>query len=151
MVTDMELHVLASLLRRGKSLDELSTGLALVGTLIAAGHGLLVAVSPWIAAFGVALLIMGLLQKYWAIRVAFDADLLQRLADSPQALADNTEALDHALATLALQPADKAGRPWNLRLRGALALLYRQAALLAAQIVLTLGFVLASPWLLNAG
>lgn len=31
MTTDMELHTTASLLRRGASLDQLSTGLALVG------------------------------------------------------------------------------------------------------------------------
>ncbi|AJO81572.1 hypothetical protein [Pseudomonas sp. MRSN 12121] len=151
MSTDMELHAVASLLRRGHSLDLLSTGLALLGALLGLGQWLLGAITPWAIALSVALLLLGLLQKYWALRVAFDAELFQRVADSPLPLAERTVALDQALAALGLQPASAGGRAWPQRSRGALDLLRRQALLLAAQTILTLGFILASPWLAIAG
>ncbi|MFK3797429.1 hypothetical protein [Pseudomonas sp. NPDC088444] len=120
-----------------------------MGALISTCHGLLAPFNPWISGFGTALLIMGLLQKYWAIRVSFDAHLMQRLADHPQPLTDKTKALDHALTALALQPEEKAGRPWDKRIGNTLRLLRRQVTLLAAQIVLTLSFSLAIPWLVT--
>jgi hypothetical protein len=151
MASDMELHAMACLLRSGRTLDGLSTGLALVGALIGLAHGLLPSINPWFGGLGAALLMIGVIQKYWAFRVAFDADLLQYVAGAAQPLADSTQALDAALAALGLVPACKTGRPWRERLRGAADLLYWQAALLAVQIILTLGFIVASPWLINAG
>jgi len=52
---------------------------------------------------------------------------------------------------LSLQAVDRAGRPWNERIAGALKLLRRQALLVAAQLLLTLVFILAGPWLAVAG
>ena len=109
MPADMELQVVASLLRRGRSLDQLSTGLTL--------------------------------------RVAFDADLFALLARDTTRTPD----LDEALQTLGLQSPKRAGRPWTERRRGALKLLRKQAWLLGAQALLTLGVILASPWLPFAG
>ncbi|WP_162096342.1 hypothetical protein [Pseudomonas chlororaphis] len=151
MATDMELHAVASLLRCGHSLDLLSTGLTLLGALLGLGQWLLGVSAPWAIALSVALLLLGVLQKYWALRVAFDAELFQRVADSPLPLAERSAALDQALSVLGLQPATAGGRPWQQRSRGALDLLRRQAWLLAAQVLLTLGFILASPWLAIAG
>ena len=59
--------------------------------------------------------------------------------------------LDQALQTLGLQSPNRAGRPWAERRRGALKLLRKQAWLLGAQALLTLGVILASPWLPFAG
>ena len=151
MTTDMELHAVASLLRRGHSLDLLSTGLALLGALLGLGQWLLGFSNPWAIALSVALLLLGLLQKYWALRVAFDAELFQRVADSPLPLVERSIALDEALAALGLQPANAGGRAWPQRSRGALNLLRRQTHLLVAQALLTLGFILASPWLVVVG
>lgn len=151
MSTEMQLHCVASLLRRGRSLDHLSTGLTLLGVLLGLGPWWLATFNPWPLAVGCALLILGAVQKYWALRVAFDADLFQRLADNPSALDENTQALDHALAALGLQAAERGGRAWPERSRGALALLRRQALVLAAQLLLTLGCLLASPWWITAG
>ena len=151
MATDMQLHAVASLLRRGRSLDQLSTGLSLLGVGLGLSPWWLATFSPWLLVLGIVLLVLGLLEKYWALRVAFDADLFQRVADDPQPLAQRTQALDQALHALGLQPAERAGRPWNERSRGALGLLRRQAWLLAIQVLLTLGFILASPWLAFAG
>jgi len=147
MSSDMELHAVASLLRRGHSLDQFSTGLTLLAALLGLGQCLLGRIDPWLLLFSALLFTLGVLQKYWALRVAFDADLFQRVADGTHPLAERTEALDRALNALGLQPAERGGRLWTERSHGALRLLRRQSLLLAAQVVLTLGFILSSPWL----
>lgn len=151
MSTDMQLHATASLLRRGGSLDRLSTGLTLLGALLGLGQYVVASPGTWGLTCSVALLVLGLWQKYWALRVAFDADLFQHLAAGAQDLPERTRALDHALTALGLQPADRGGRPWNERISGALKLLRRQALLVAAQVLLTLVFIVAGPWLTFAG
>ena len=151
MSIDMQLQVTASLLRRGDSLDRLSTGLTLLGALLGLSQFILADPGGWDAACGSGLLVLGLWQKYWALRVAFDADLFQRLAASTADLGERTQDLDQALTALDLQPAERAGRPWSQRIAGALKLLRRQALLVAAQVLLTLVFILAGPWLPLAG
>lgn len=151
MPTDLQLFSVAALLRRGKALDQLSTGLTLLGALLGLGQYLLGSVSLWGLLLSVTLLVLGLLEKYFALRVAFDAELFQATADSTAPVAERATALDQALAALGLQPAARGRRPWEPRIQGALALLRRQALLLAAQLLLTLGLILASPWLTFAG
>lgn len=151
MSTDMQLQATASLLRRGGSLDRLSTGLTLLGALLGLSQFVMASPGIWGLTCSVALLVLGLWQKYWALRVAFDADLFQHLAASAQDLPERTQALDHALTALGLQPADRGGRPCNERISGALKLLRRQALLVAAQVLLTLVFIVAGPWLTFAG
>ncbi|MCQ6258532.1 hypothetical protein [Pseudomonas sp. Q11] len=149
MISDMELHTVASLLRRGHSLDQLSTGLTLLAALLGLAQLLVGSVNPWLLCFSVVIFMLGVLQKYWAQRVAFDADLFQRMADSTQSLAERTYTLDQALTALGLQPVERSGRLWTERRHGALLLLRRQSLLLATQVVLTLGVILASPWLVS--
>lgn len=157
MPVEVEWQVVASLLRRGRSLDQLSTGLTVLGVLFGLLQWLLVKPLALGLILSVWLIITGLWQKYWAFRVAFDADLfalMARDADADadvQALAHRTSALDQALQNLGLQPADRAGRPWPERQRGALKLLRNQAVLLAAQVLPTVAVILASPWLSFAG
>lgn len=151
MPVDMELHVVASLLRRGRALDQLSTGLTLLGVVFGLLQLLLitpVAVGLLLSAW---LIVVGLLQKYWALRVAFDADLFDAVAQDADAVPHRTVDLDQALQSLGLQPADRAGRPWAERQRGALKLLRKQAVLVAAQVLPTWVVILASPWLPFAG
>ena len=157
MPVEVELQVVASLLRRGRSLDQLSTGLTLLGVLIGLLQWLLVTPLALGLVLSVWLIVTGLWQKYWAFRVAFDADLFALMARDggadadAQALAQRTSALDQALQNLGLQPADRAGRPWPERQRGALKLLRNQAVLLAAQVLPAVAVILASPWLSFAG
>ena len=159
MPVEVELQVVASLLRRGHSLDQLSTGLTLLGVLFGLLQWLLVTPMALGLILSVWLIVTGLWQKYWAFRVAFDADLFALMARDGgadadadvQALAQRTSALDQALQNLGLQPADRAGRPWPERQRGALKLLRNQAVLLAAQVLPTAAVILASPWLSLAG
>ncbi|WLH84837.1 MULTISPECIES: hypothetical protein [unclassified Pseudomonas] len=147
MPADMELQVVASLLRRGRSLDQLSTGLTVAGVLFGLAQLLLASVSTLCLLLSLWMIILGLLQKYWALRVAFDADLFALLARDTERTAD----LDQALQSLGLQSPKRAGRPWTERRRGALKLLRKQAWLLGAQALLTLAVILASPWLPFAG
>ncbi|SDS93226.1 hypothetical protein [Pseudomonas prosekii] len=161
MPVEVELHVVASLLRRGRSLDQLSTGLTVLGVLFGLLQWLLVTPLALGLILSVWLIVTGLWQKYWAFRVAFDADLFALMARDggadadadaqALALAQRTSALDQALQNLGLQPADRAGRPWPERQRGALKLLRNQAVLLAAQVLPTVAVILASPWLSFAG
>lgn len=151
MSADLPLHVLASLLRRGRALDQLSMGLTLLGVLLGLAPLLLSCFSLWCLAVSAWLVLSGLLQKYWALRVAFDADLFQLMAQDPSNLSERTEALDQALQDLGLQSRQSTNRPWTERSRGALGLLKRQALLLLVQISLPLLVILASPWLPFAG
>ncbi|KAA0950609.1 MULTISPECIES: hypothetical protein [unclassified Pseudomonas] len=147
MPADMELQVVASLLRRGRSLDQLSTGLTLLGVLFGLAQLLMASITPVCLILAVWMIVLGLLQKYWALRVAFDADLFSLMARD----VERTQDLDQTLQTLGLQSPKRAGRPWTERRRGALKLLRKQAYLLAAQVLLTLAVILASPWLPFAG
>ena len=147
MPADMELQVVASLLRRGRSLDQLSTGLTLLGVLFGLAQLLMASITPICLILSLWMIVLGLLQKYWALRVAFDADLFDLMARDP----DRTPALAPAMPRPGLQSAKRAGRPWNERGRGALKLLRKQAYLLAAQLVLTVAVILASPWLPFSG
>lgn len=151
MSIEMQLHVTASLLRRGRSLDRLSTGLALLGALLGLSQYVMANTGGWSLVCGSTLLVLGLWQKYWALRVAFDADLFQHLATGEDDLDERTQSLDKALTALNLQPANRGSRPWSERITGALNLLRRQALLVAAQTLVALAFILASPWLTFAG
>lgn len=147
MPADMELQVVASLLRRGRSLDQLSTGLTLLGVLLGLLQLLMSSITPICLLLAVWMIILGLLQKYWALRVAFDAELFALMAKG----LERTDELDQTLQTLSLQSPNRASRPWTERRRGALKLLRKQAYLLGAQVLLTLAVILASPWLPFAG
>lgn len=147
MPADMQLQVVASLLRRGRSLDQLSTGLTLLGVLFGLAQLLMVSITPICLLLSLWMIVLGLLQKYWALRVAFDADLFTLMAKD----IERTGELDQTLQTLGLQPVNRASRPWTERRRGALKLLRKQAYLLGAQVLLTLAVILASPWLPFAG
>jgi hypothetical protein len=151
MASEMQLALIAGLLRRGRGLDLLSNAL----TLLALAYGLAPLLgAPHSAASGVvcALLVMlGLAQKYWAIRVALDAELFARLAKGVSHLAVHTADLDQALQDLGLQAATAPPRDWQARSRAALQLLRVQSAWLVAQLLLALAILLATPWLSLAG
>ncbi|ERO62657.1 MULTISPECIES: hypothetical protein [Pseudomonas] len=151
LTTDMQLYSVASLLRRGQALDQLSTGLTLLGGLYGLGQYLLASVTLAGLLLSLALVALGVVEKYLALRVAFDADLFQRVADAPTSLEHSTRALDQALSSLGLQPVEHGGRPWHERSQGALGLLRRQALLLATQVLVLLSVILISPWLAFAG
>jgi len=147
MSAEMQLHIVASLLRRGRGLDQLSTGLTLLALAFGLSQLIVEHFTPLNQLLITVLVVLGLMEKYWALRVAFDADLFNVLACQPERLDERTVTLDHSLNTLGLQPADRSGRPWTERSRGALKLLMRQTIFLALQVLLTLSAILIVPWL----
>ena len=146
MSSEMQLHIVASLLRRGKALDNLSTGLTLLGLAFGLVQ-LLITPMPLLLILSAAIVLLGLIEKYYALRVAFDADLFQAVASDETQLAERTLALDQALVALKFQPVDKSGRPWALRSKGALKLLRQQLLFVAVQLLVMLGAILIFPWL----
>ena len=147
MSHEMQLHIVASLLRRGKALDNLSTGL----TLLCVGFGLvqlLITVPNALLLVVVVIgVLLGILEKYYAIRVGFDADLFHMVASDPQWLSDRTAAMDDALAQLGLAPVNKNTRSWASRSQGALKLLRQQLLFLAVQLLVLLSAIVIFPWL----
>ncbi|MDM3885256.1 hypothetical protein QSV36_06495 [Pseudomonas sp. BCRC 81390] len=140
----MNLLVVASLLGRGKQLERLSDGL----TLLALAYGLApllnVSLPPLASLLCIVLVVLGVLHKYWAIRVAVDADLFAHLVKSSDLPAD-TLALDRALFELKLKPQAADSRAWPARSQAALALLRRQAVCLGLQLSLALATLLTLP------
>ena len=135
-----DLLLVAALLRRGRSLDHCSSALSLVAVLFGLAPWLGAPPSLILALLCAALLIAGLAEKYWALRVALDAKLFQRLAEAGEQLDSQTHALDQALQNLGLQNTQQADRSWSLRCQGALGLLRKQALCLLLQVtVVVLG------------
>ena len=108
---EQSLALVAALLRRGREIDRLSAAL----TLLAIGLGLYQAVQGigwrYFAAAMLAIAMLGLWQKYWALRVALDAELFERFSRAGDRLEAQTQDLDRALADLGLARADAAGAP----------------------------------------
>jgi hypothetical protein len=151
MSTGVQLLLVASLLRRGRTLDRLSNALTLAA--LAIGLAPLLGVTSSLAVAGpcALLVLLGLMQHYWAQRVALDAELFQHLAQSPERLETHAAQLDSALAELGLRPNDKPSRTWAERSRAALCLLRVQLFLLIGQYLLALLLILAQPWSSIAG
>lgn len=133
-----EAAVTAALLRQGRLLDGCSGALLLLGAAFGLAQLIGAPRDPWLAAICLGLVLAGLVQKYWALRVAFDAELFERI--DRLGLAE----LDAALHGLGLLAEGKAGRPLHERSGGALRLLKRQALLLALQVLLLLGGLIYS-------
>ena len=136
-----DLAVAASLLEQGRILDALSrllTAAALIALPLLAAFAPLSAAIAWII-LGLTIA-TGLGQIYFAIRVGLDAAIFRALA--AQETGPDLVALDRALQSQGLLPAQKGGRPVEARIAGARHLLTRQATLLVAQIaVLAIGTI----------
>ena len=121
--------VCASLLRQGRALNQASRLLGLTGLLAGGAQAL---VGPPQLPFGLLCLgvfLLWLMQLYWALRVALDAELFDLLAHGDTPL----PALDTALRELGLKPAGQDDRTLPARCQSALRLLRTQGGLLAAQ------------------
>lgn len=127
----------ARLLATGSAIDFGSTltsigaiGLAIVLAII----GTLTALWAWLLA---AVVTLGLLQKYLALRVAFDAGLFRDLAhnvhESQRTAAQTLQRLDISLVALGLRVRKDSLRPLQERFRGARRLMSAQAMCLALQ------------------
>ena len=138
----MTLYLIASLLARGRQLERLSDGIALLALAYGLAPLLGLPLHPLASALCLALVALGLAHKYWAVRVALDAELFAHLASQGA----DAQALDAALFELRLKPQPCDLRDWPTRGRAALALLRRQALCLALQVTLALATLITLPF-----
>lgn len=147
MSEEPQLALTARLLRRGRQIERLSDGISLVALVIGLAPLFVAARHPVLTGMLCALLLaLGLAQKYHALRVALDAELIGVLAGDAGRLSSRTRALDQSLYELGLKPAGRE-RDWLSRCRGALRLLRWQVVCLVLQVVLALFGLLLLPWL----
>lgn len=118
--------VIAAFMRNARIVDQLSS-LLLIGTFL-----LLLASPFWIGtiAAGVALAV-GVAEKYFAWRVALDADLFAVLEQHPQ----QAKKFDAAMAALLERPTPPRTRSMASRWQGARRLLLGQAVALGVQVL----------------
>ena len=129
-------QVCAIFLRQGRLLDRLAMGLALLGLLLtlAPAWGFATPLAYWL--LGGLLLLIGCVEKYWALRVALDADLFQHIRQL------SLSGLDQALTEQQLLPSNKASRSLNDRCRGAYRLLRWQLLCVLLQACLLLALLI---------
>ncbi|WP_225836766.1 hypothetical protein [Pseudomonas sp. MM211] len=142
----MHLQLVAGLLRRGKAIDHLSSALTLLALIIGLGPLLGFMALTTGGAVCVLLLVCGLLQKYYALRVALDAELFSSLAAAPEQLDRRTAELDQALLMLGRKVSDSS-RSWQQRSQGALRLLRMQILWFNLQLLVALAAIVLMPWL----
>jgi len=116
--------VAARLLRATSKLDQLSIWLTLFTAL-----ALITSTGP--RALEIVVVVLGALARWYALRIDFDARILEDVAADTLTRED----LDEAFAVMKLAPRDKLGRDWSERCRGVRGLVTMQAALFVAQIV----------------
>lgn len=128
------LGVLTAFLRTGRVLDHGSSVL-LLGTFIVAPAP----VTPLTNVLLAAALLLGLLQKYFAWRVALDAELFAILSEQPQEM----RLFDLSLAAILKREAVTPTRSMASRWQGAQRLLRRQVVTLALQSITVLVLAIA--------
>jgi hypothetical protein len=134
------IDVCAALLEQGRALEGLSRLLTLAALVLLFAGAFGFVAKPVAIPVGLIVIALGLVQTRFAIRVGFDAALLRDVAHRIQ-----FAVLDQALVRLDLMPPDKAGRPLDARLAGAMRLLRLQGLALGAQLgVLVLGALVAA-------
>ncbi len=130
----------AALLEQHTKIHVFSVAMTVVaGAMLLVSIGFSASVSSlWLgtAAF---IVLLGLAETWFAIRVGFDRRLLSAIASGPEDL----QRWDQALTELKLMPKSKTGRGLSERLHGCIRLLKMQAVLLVAQsLVAVSGMVL---------
>lgn len=147
MSEEPQLALTARMLRRGRQLERLSDGISLIALAVGLAPLFVAARHPLLTGMLCAvLLILGLAQKYHALRVALDAELIGNLAEDAGRLSSRTRALDQSLHELRLKAAGRE-RDWLSRCHGALRLLRWQAICLGLQVAVALFGLLLLPWL----
>lgn len=138
------LRITAALLARGRLFNTLSCGMTLIA-LATAGYAGFTGSTRGLALCA-AVALAGLLQCWFALRVAFDAALFDALCAGRELDANDMTGFDAAMQALGLLQPHKAGRDWRLRCVGALRLLRWQIALACLQVVLWLsGLAVLAP------
>jgi hypothetical protein len=110
------------------ALSLLLTGMALLAWLLSP-----LALAPWGRAAALAVMVLGVVERYLALRVGFDARLFDGLEKGSVA---SLAALDQALGQLGLRSASAVPRSLHDRVQGARRLVRCHLAVVAVQLVL---------------
>ena len=89
----------------------------------------------WFSLAALLIVLLGLVQKYWAARVAIDAELFSLLATKNHPTEEALAELDYALQQLSLAPITEHTRSLEDRGRGALRLLRWQLIFFSTQVI----------------
>jgi len=130
--------VCADLLAQGSKVHYLSVTMSGVAALALMLMSNMVLITAMLL---MAVIVLGLLELMYAIRVGFDSALLRRLANKQLG---STKELDDTLIELKLIPSKKRGRELNDRLQGCMALFKTQVifCLLQALVLLSIAGLL---------
>ena len=116
------LRLTADALAAAATIDTLATGLTLAGVA-----GIVLALAQPVAALAALALtgvvVLGLVAKWMALRVRFDARVFAELVDAVHKSGFRTDHLDRALRGVGMLPDRKESRDWDTRCRGALRLM----------------------------
>ncbi len=123
----------AIFLRRGRQLEYFSDGLFIVACLALAFSG---NCNRWLL---IGAVLLGALSKYFALRVALDAELFEFMANSNDQLEQRTRQLD---AWLKGAQGDEDHRCWNQRIKGARQLLFKQCVLCLLEVLMFIAAIL---------
>ncbi|MCE5984283.1 hypothetical protein [Pseudomonas sp. LF19] len=152
MSGEIHLALVASLLKRGRQVERLADGISLLAVFFGLAVLLIGTPAPWLSSVLCSVLLLaGLLQKFFAMRVALDADLFAHLATRSDQLAQHTQALDQSLCALGLKANPVDNRDWQSRGLAAMGLLRKQLLCFAVQALLALAGILLLPLFHSAG
>ena len=133
MDKDTALRCCAALLEQHSKIHAVSGATTVAAALLLLASPMFPAALPSLCLWALAgVILFGLTEVWFAVRVGFDHALLTSVVSSPDKLQD----MDRALIGLKLMPASKAGRDLDERLRGGVRLLKCQAALLCVQLAI---------------
>ena len=119
----------------------LSTGITFVAVSIMLYMAIVNSLSPYWLVTLVGIVILGLLEIKYAVRIGFDILLLRQLSNQTGNIDAGLNGIDHALMKLQLIPTDKSGKPLDTRLEGCLRLFKVQTGLCVVQIIVLVGAV----------
>ena len=120
--------ITASFLQQGRALDMLSRGITLIAC-IAIFAGAFTAAPLPIMVLAIAILVLGLAEASFALRVGFESALFGHFARDTF----GTVSFDASMRRLKLVPADRTGRPMTVRAMRAMRLMRYQILALVLQ------------------
>ncbi|WIF68276.1 hypothetical protein QN096_03810 [Metapseudomonas otitidis] len=130
--------LVATLLKQGRPLDHLSSLFSLAAVFIGLSPLLGTPPNLYGTVLCTLLLLVGLGEKYWALRVAVDAGLFLHLAQAEAPMDTHVAQLAQALQRLGWQTPEQIDRSWQSRCQSAIRLLHRQVMCLLLQVAITL-------------
>lgn len=142
LINEIDMVTFCSLLALSKPLDVFSTLL----TMLALTIGLLTSqidLSLLVSMDCLVVFMIGLVEKYYALRIAFDKKLFAYLAKHSQQLPEQLKQLDHTLANLNLiKVIPSPTRPMTERQKGTMKILKKQSIMLGLQIIALIAVII---------